>query len=234
MMKERTLRVLEFTRIRELLAEGALTPAGAEKCRMLEPADELTAARDNAVAAFKTAAKSAATQTTAALEFVAAYYAAKKSITIDAETRKDLREQWKAAGNSQKYESAVFYRVLTTCAKNAAYLTPRFDCAASNAAAAQAARDALLALGVGLTSCKAAEESAATKDAATKDAATKDAATKDAAAKDAAKTTTKDAASARLQAVLDYIGVCSDSSFRAVVAAVEKRRAVAEKMSKTA
>ena len=43
MMKERTLRVLEFTRIRELLAEGALTPAGAEKCRTLEPADELAA-----------------------------------------------------------------------------------------------------------------------------------------------------------------------------------------------
>ena len=43
MMKERTLRVLEFTRIRELLAEGALTPAGAEKCRALEPADELIA-----------------------------------------------------------------------------------------------------------------------------------------------------------------------------------------------
>ena len=43
MIKERTLRVLEFTRIRELLAEGALTPAGAEKCRQLEPADELTA-----------------------------------------------------------------------------------------------------------------------------------------------------------------------------------------------
>ena len=42
-MKERTLRVLEFTRIRELLAEGALTPTGAEKCRQLEPADELTA-----------------------------------------------------------------------------------------------------------------------------------------------------------------------------------------------
>ena len=42
-MKERTLRVLEFTRIRELLAEGALTEAGAEKCRGLEPADELTA-----------------------------------------------------------------------------------------------------------------------------------------------------------------------------------------------
>ena len=40
-MKERTLRVLEFTRIRELLAEGALTEAGAEKCRTLEPADDL-------------------------------------------------------------------------------------------------------------------------------------------------------------------------------------------------
>ena len=37
MMKERTLRVLEFTRIREMLAEGALTEAGAEKCRALEP-----------------------------------------------------------------------------------------------------------------------------------------------------------------------------------------------------
>ena len=45
MMKERTLRVLEFTRIREMLAEGALTEAGAEKCRALEPADDLTAAR---------------------------------------------------------------------------------------------------------------------------------------------------------------------------------------------
>ena len=29
MIKERTLRVLEFTRIRELLAEGALTETGA-------------------------------------------------------------------------------------------------------------------------------------------------------------------------------------------------------------
>jgi len=29
MMKERTLRVLEFTKIREMLAEGALTEAGA-------------------------------------------------------------------------------------------------------------------------------------------------------------------------------------------------------------
>lgn len=184
-------------------------------------ANELTAARDNAVAAFKTAAKSAATQTSAALVFIAAYYAAKKTVTIDAETRKDLREQWKKAGNAQKYESAVFYRVCKTCEKNAAYLTPRFDCAASNAAAAQAARDALLAAGVALTSCKsAAEESAAT----TKDAATKDAATKDAA------TTAAD----RLKTVLDYVATCNESAFAAIAAAVERRRAVAEKMSKTA
>ena len=45
MMKERTLRVLEFVRIREMLAEGALTEAGAEKCRSLEPADDLAAAQ---------------------------------------------------------------------------------------------------------------------------------------------------------------------------------------------
>lgn len=45
MMKERTLRVLEFTRIREMLAEGALTEAGAEKCRGLEPADDLATAQ---------------------------------------------------------------------------------------------------------------------------------------------------------------------------------------------
>ena len=45
MMKERTLRVLEFTRIREMLAEGALTEAGAEKCRALVPADDLASAR---------------------------------------------------------------------------------------------------------------------------------------------------------------------------------------------
>ena len=43
MMTERTLRVLEFTRIRELLAEGALTEAGAEKCRTLVPFDDLAA-----------------------------------------------------------------------------------------------------------------------------------------------------------------------------------------------
>ena len=41
MMTERTLRVLEFTKIREMLAEGALTETGAEKCRALEPADDL-------------------------------------------------------------------------------------------------------------------------------------------------------------------------------------------------
>ena len=44
-MKERTLRVLEFTRIREMLAEGALTEAGAEKCRALEPAEDLATAQ---------------------------------------------------------------------------------------------------------------------------------------------------------------------------------------------
>ena len=31
MISERTMRVLEFTRIREMLAEGALTEGGAEK-----------------------------------------------------------------------------------------------------------------------------------------------------------------------------------------------------------
>ncbi len=41
MMTERTLRVLEFPRIREMLAEGALTAIGAEKCRMLVPADTM-------------------------------------------------------------------------------------------------------------------------------------------------------------------------------------------------
>ena len=44
-MKERTLRVLEFTRIREMLAEGALTEAGAEKCLSLAPADDLANAQ---------------------------------------------------------------------------------------------------------------------------------------------------------------------------------------------
>ena len=37
MMSERTLRVLEFTKIREQLAAKALTPMGAEKCLALVP-----------------------------------------------------------------------------------------------------------------------------------------------------------------------------------------------------
>jgi len=41
MMTERTLRVLEFPRIREMMAEGALTAIGAEKCRTLVPYDTL-------------------------------------------------------------------------------------------------------------------------------------------------------------------------------------------------
>ena len=41
MMTERTLRVLEFPRVREMLAEGALTAMGAEKCRALVPYDTL-------------------------------------------------------------------------------------------------------------------------------------------------------------------------------------------------
>ena len=44
MISERTMRVLEFTRIRELLAEGALTEAGAGKCRQLVPTDDLASA----------------------------------------------------------------------------------------------------------------------------------------------------------------------------------------------
>ena len=42
MMTERTLRVLEFTKIREKLAEKALTPMGAELCQALVPSDNLT------------------------------------------------------------------------------------------------------------------------------------------------------------------------------------------------
>ncbi len=41
MMKERTLRVLEFTKIRERLASKALTPMGAERCLALQPSDNL-------------------------------------------------------------------------------------------------------------------------------------------------------------------------------------------------
>lgn len=40
-MQQRTLRVLEFTKIRALLAERALTDMGAEKCRALEPCSDL-------------------------------------------------------------------------------------------------------------------------------------------------------------------------------------------------
>ena len=46
MISERTMRVLEFTRIREMLAEGALTEAGAEKCRTLVPMDDLAPVMD--------------------------------------------------------------------------------------------------------------------------------------------------------------------------------------------
>ena len=41
MITERNMRVLEFTKIRDLLAEGALTETGAEKCRALTPMDNL-------------------------------------------------------------------------------------------------------------------------------------------------------------------------------------------------
>ncbi len=41
MMKERTLRVLEFTKIRERLASKAMTPMGAERCLALEPSCNL-------------------------------------------------------------------------------------------------------------------------------------------------------------------------------------------------
>ena len=44
-MKERTIRVLEFTRIREMLAEGALTAAGKERCLALEPFCDLPSVR---------------------------------------------------------------------------------------------------------------------------------------------------------------------------------------------
>ncbi len=43
-MQQRTLRVLEFTKIREELASLALTPMGAERCRALEPSEYLAEA----------------------------------------------------------------------------------------------------------------------------------------------------------------------------------------------
>lgn len=42
-MQQRTLRVLEFTRIRELLAAQALTDMGKALCLALEPDTNLTA-----------------------------------------------------------------------------------------------------------------------------------------------------------------------------------------------
>ena len=45
MISERNLRVLEFGRIREMLAEGALTEIGASKCRALAPSDDLAAVK---------------------------------------------------------------------------------------------------------------------------------------------------------------------------------------------
>lgn len=44
MISERNLRLLEFNRIRDMLAEGALTQIGAEKCRALTPFDTLAEA----------------------------------------------------------------------------------------------------------------------------------------------------------------------------------------------
>lgn len=41
MMKERTLRVLEFTKIRDMLTDKALTPLGAELCQALTPSSYL-------------------------------------------------------------------------------------------------------------------------------------------------------------------------------------------------
>ncbi len=46
MITERTIRVLEFSRIREMLAEGAMTPIGAENCRALVPYDTLREAEE--------------------------------------------------------------------------------------------------------------------------------------------------------------------------------------------
>ena len=40
-MQKRTLRVLEFTKIRDMLSELAVTPMGKEKCNALEPSESL-------------------------------------------------------------------------------------------------------------------------------------------------------------------------------------------------
>ena len=49
MISDRTLRVLEFTRIREILAEEALTESGALLCRELVPFDELENVKANRI-----------------------------------------------------------------------------------------------------------------------------------------------------------------------------------------
>ena len=42
MMKERTLRVLEFTKIRDRLASKAMTDMGRERCEALVPSSNIT------------------------------------------------------------------------------------------------------------------------------------------------------------------------------------------------
>ena len=42
MMKERTLRVLEFTKIRDRLASKAMTDMGRERCEVLVPSSNMT------------------------------------------------------------------------------------------------------------------------------------------------------------------------------------------------
>ena len=42
MMKERTLRVLEFTKIRDRLASKAMTEMGRERCEALVPSSNIT------------------------------------------------------------------------------------------------------------------------------------------------------------------------------------------------
>ena len=42
MMKERTLRVLEFTKIRDRLASKAMTDMGRERCEALVPSSNMT------------------------------------------------------------------------------------------------------------------------------------------------------------------------------------------------
>ena len=46
MIAERTMRVLEFTKIKDMLSEAALTDMGAEKCRSTVPFDDLARAEE--------------------------------------------------------------------------------------------------------------------------------------------------------------------------------------------